>query len=123
MTGKHEIGHALDLFHTFGFSIGGSSSGCGPETNPCSQGDQVPDTPPISTNESCGPPICPDAIIENYMDYTPEECRIMFTQGQIERMRDGIWTGIPYLVSDNNVSCQSPNDIDLAVSSVTLPRS
>ena len=117
-TWTHEIGHALDLFHTFGFS---GNNGCDPETNPCSQGDQVPDTPPTSTNESCGPSPCPDAIIQNYMDYTPETCRIMFTQGQIERMRDEVWTGLPYLVSDNNVSCQSPNAIDLAISSVTLP--
>jgi len=94
-TWTHEIGHALNLYHTFGV-FGGN---CNPETNPCSQGDQVPDTPPTSTNESCGPSPCPDAIIQNYMDYTPETCRIMFTQGQIERMRDEIWTGLPYLVS------------------------
>ena len=56
------------------------------------------------------------------MDYTPEKCRIMFTQGQIERMRDEIWNGLPYLVSDNNVSCQSPNSKDLGISTVTLPQ-
>lgn len=118
-TWTHEVGHALNLYHTFGV-IGGN---CNPETNPCSQGDQVADTPPTSSNQSCGTSECPDAIIQNYMDYTPETCRIMFTQGQIERMRDEIWNGLPYLVSDDNVSCQSPNSKDLGISTVTLPQS
>lgn len=114
-TWVHEIGHALNLYHTFGY-VGDD---CSPESNPCSQGDQVPDTPPTSSNTSCNFPSCDDAMVENYMDYTPESCRVAFTQGQIERMRDEIWTGLPYLV--NNVSCQSPNDNDLAISSVSLP--
>lgn len=118
-TWAHEIGHAFNLFHTF--SNGFGSSDCSPETNPCTQGDQVPDTPPTSTNQSCSSPTCPDAMVENYMDYTPETCRTAFTQGQIERMREEIWTGLPYLVAADNVSCQSPNAIDLAISSVTLP--
>jgi hypothetical protein len=117
-TWTHEVGHALNLYHTFGV-FGGN---CNPETNPCNQGDQVVDTPHTSSNQSCGPPECPDAIIENYMDYTSENCRIMFTQGQIERMREEIWDGLPYLVSDDNVSCQSPNSKDLGISTVTLPQ-
>ena len=116
-TPTHEVGHALDLYHTFGV-FGGS---CDPESNPCSQGDQVPDTPPTSTNQSCNFPNCPDAMVENYMDYTGEQCKIAFTQGQIERMRDEIYTGLPYLVSSNNVSCQSPNSKDVAVTFTSLP--
>ena len=118
-TWTHEIGHAFNLYHTF--SNGFTTSDCDSETNPCTQGDQVPDTPPTSTNQSCSSPTCPDAMVENYMDYTSETCRIAFTQGQIERMREEIWNGLPYLVAEDNVSCQSPNAIDLAVSSVTLP--
>ena len=120
-TWTHEIGHAFNLYHTF--SNGFTTSDCDSETNPCTQGDQVPDTPPTSTNQSCSSPTCPDAMVENYMDYTSETCRIAFTQGQIERMREEIWNGLPYLVADDNVSCQSPNAIDVAVSSVTLPTS
>ena len=120
-TWTHEIGHAFNLFHTF--SNGFTTSDCSPESNPCTQGDQVPDTPPTSTNTGCSPNSCPDAMVENYMDYTSESCRIAFTQGQIERMREEIWDGLPYLVSDDNVSCQSPNSKDLGISTVTLPQS
>ena len=117
-TFTHEVGHALNLYHTFGFF----NSSCEPETNPCSQGDQVPDTPPTLANTGCSVDFaeCPDAMLQNYMDYTSQNCRIAFTHGQIERMREEIWTGLPYLVF-NNLSCQSPNSMDLAISSVTLP--
>ena len=116
-TWTHEVGHALDLYHTFGVL----GDDCSPESNPCSSGDQVPDTPPTSTNTSCNFPNCPDAMLENYMDYTSEHCKTAFTQNQIERMRDEIYNGLSYLVSDNNVSCQSPNSKDVAVTSVSVP--
>jgi len=118
-TWAHEIGHALDLYHTFGVS----GDNCDPETNPCSQGDQCPDTPPTSTNTGCSPTfaVCPDAMLENYMDYTGEQCKTAFTQNQIERMRHEIYTGLDYLVNTNNVSCQSPNSKDVAITAVSTP--
>ena len=117
-TWAHEIGHALSLYHTF------SNQGSDPcsETNGCTQGDQVPDTPPTNANNGgCVTGDCPDAMLENYMDYTPEWCKTAFTQGQIERMRDEIYTGLPYLISTDNVSCQSPNSKDIAITSISVP--
>ena len=119
-TWTHEIGHAFNLYHTFGVSPV-QTVDCDSETNPCAQGDQVPDTPPTTLNQSCNSPNCPDALVENYMDYTGEGCKTMFTQNQIERMRHEIYTGLPYLL--NNLSCQSPVGQDLAVVSTTLPDS
>lgn len=118
-TWVHEIGHALDLYHTFGVSPV-QTEDCDFETNPCSQGDQVPDTPPTTVNQSCNP-TCPDALVENYMDYSGETCKTNFTQNQIERMRHEIYTGLPYLL--NTLSCQSPVGQDLAIINVTLPDS
>ena len=118
-TTTHEVGHALGLWHTF------SNQGSDPcsETNGCTQGDQCPDTPPTSTNNiGCTPADCPDAMLENYMDYTPQTCRIAFTQNQIERMRNQIWNDTPGLVY-NNINCQSLNALDLAITSVSLPLS
>ena len=120
-TWTHEIGHALNLYHTFGISIGAGGGSCDEEPNPCTYGDQVPDTPPTSTNQGCTPNNCPDAMVENYMDYTYETCKTAFTQNQIERMRHEIYTELDYLVNINNVSCQSPNSRDVAVTSITVP--
>ena len=114
-TWAHEVGHAFLLYHTF------NNGSCGPETNSCTQGDQVPDTPPTTSNNGCLPNSCPDALVENYMDYTSESCKTMFTQNQIERMRHELRSDYNYLVT-NTTSCQSPNDNDLSITNVTLPQ-
>jgi len=78
----HEIGHALDLYHTFN---GGSCT----ETTCATQGDLCCDTPPHpGTNTNCSTPECAGTQqVENYMDYTGEVCQNMFTQDQTDRMR------------------------------------
>ncbi len=81
----HEVGHWLNLSHTWG-----------PNNNPgnassCNDDDQVTDTPntigvtACALNEaSCGPL----ANVENYMDYS--YCSKMFTAGQRTRMRNAL---------------------------------
>ena len=79
-TATHEIGHWLNLIHTWG------DADCGD--------DQVADTPPQkAANRGC-----PDAIrvtcegstgdmYMNFMDFTDDVCMNMFTKGQRERMQ------------------------------------
>jgi len=78
----HEIGHGLDLYHTFN---GGSCT----ETTCATQGDRCCDTPPHpGSNTNCGTPECGGTQpVNNYMDYTGEVCQNMFTQDQKDRMR------------------------------------
>lgn len=78
----HEVGHWLDLDHTWGSNNNpGNASSCGTD-------DAVSDTPNTIgvtscnlTEASCGPL----ANVENYMDYS--YCSKMFTKGQSTRMR------------------------------------
>ena len=81
----HEIGHWLNLPHTWG-----STNEPGLATN-CNSDDGVFDTPnTIGSNwcnyneVTCGPV----ANIENHMEYS--SCRKMFTQGQKSRMRTAL---------------------------------
>ena len=105
LTGVHEIGHHLSLFHTFS-----NSNDC-EETNCETQGDQVCDTPPTtSNNQGCYAVDYPDALIENFMDYTPETCRESFTVGQSERMHEQLQTLRSGLV--DNLSCVPVVDYD-----------
>ena len=75
----HEIGHYFGLRHTF-------ENGCN------GNGDYCDDTPAISgftsgcplNKSSCNG--VSDAMIENYMDYTQDQCMSLFTQDQKERM-------------------------------------
>lgn len=74
----HEVGHWLNLAHTF-------SGGCS------SNGDGVEDTPAVKEpNFGCpqGKDSCSGGgkdLIENFMDYTDDSCMDSFTNGQFER--------------------------------------
>ena len=108
----HELGHYLTIDHTFA-----NTFSCTQESNCETQGDKICDTPPTTTNNFCSFPDCPDAIVENYMDYTGESCRNMFTQGQAERMHACLNEG-RYDLWNNNFSCVPPVDYDAAVANV-----
>ena len=96
----HEIGHWMGLFHVF-------QDSCGTDT--CTTGDLICDTPPQAepnygcpTINSCSNDF-PDVNdqVENYMDYSNDACKNMFTNGQKLRMqatlnaiRTNIWSPV-----------------------------
>lgn len=78
-TATHEIGHWLNLYHTF-------------SNRTCEGTDYVDDTPttadshhgnPSYPQYSCGQ----SSMFMNFMDYVDDESMYMFTEGQKERMR------------------------------------
>lgn len=83
----HEVGHHFSLLHTFA-----DTDNCAEESNCQTQGDEVCDTPVTLENSSCASGTCPDAQLENYMDYTVTSCRNTFTAGQRTRMRTSLET-------------------------------
>ena len=95
----HEVGHWLNLSHTWGDDNNPGNAGS------CSQDDHVQDTPICIGVTSCSlsSNTCDDTNdpnnfsswatnvvdnVENYMDYS--YCSKMFTQGQVTRMRNSI---------------------------------
>ncbi len=77
-TATHEVGHWLNLYHTWGLNTG------------CEADDEVEDTPNSAApnygcktdHESCGG----TDMVENYMDYSDDACMNLFTKGQVNRM-------------------------------------
>lgn len=99
----HEVGHWLNLSHTWG---GNNNPG---NASSCSSDDGVSDTPNCIGLTSCNlnANTCTDNGIwgqdvrdnaENYMDYS--YCSKMFTQGQVDRMRNAITSSVG---SRNNI--------------------
>ncbi len=111
-TAVHEMGHHLSLYHTFS-----NSNDC-VESNCETQGDLVCDTPPTLVNTSCDASTfgeCPEAMTENFMDYTSETCKYTFSVGQAERMHNMLQTSRQGLV--DSYACVTPVDYDVAVTS------
>ena len=75
----HEIGHWLNLIHTWGDDGTGcfGSDGVDDTPNQAGYNSSCPTFPKISCNN--GPN---GDMFMNYMDYTPDHCMYMFTQGQ-----------------------------------------
>lgn len=93
-TCTHEIGHWLNLRHIWGDTTCGN--------------DLVSDTPtqsgpnfgkpvfPVRPRNSCKPTNGPNGdLFCNYMDYVNDDVMVMFTNGQINRMRATFNTGGP----------------------------
>lgn len=95
-TGTHEIGHWLNLEHIWGDDQD--------ETDVCSGTDDVADTPnqdifnfgcPTHPHPSCGS----DDMFMNFMDYVDDDCMIMFSNGQSDRMDAVLYTTRNSIVS------------------------
>ncbi|MCX7607168.1 MAG: M43 family zinc metalloprotease, partial [Bacteroidia bacterium] len=111
-TSTHEIGHYLNLAHTFQGGCGGTTS-----SNCSSGGDRVCDTPPTGQQNygsarrqnSCQENIAaiggdrPDQV-RNYMDYLDDPSLDIFTEGQRTRMTSALTTA-----TDRNTQWQTSN--------------
>ncbi|MGL4597804.1 MAG: zinc metalloprotease [Bacteroidia bacterium] len=103
----HEVGHYLGVFHVWGNDNGG-----------CSGTDFMFDTPNqsnFSTNcptfpltDACSPN-SPGVMFMNYMDYSEDGCRNMFTADQVAYMNAVITQLRPGLL--NAIGCNAPNGI------------
>ncbi len=90
--GTHEIGHYLNLRHTWGDGPNLPNGG----SNGCNHDDFVSDTPNSDSPGNCniGRQTCGSVdMVDNYMDYG--NCSSLFTKGQKSRMRTILSPGGP----------------------------
>ncbi|MEY3397736.1 MAG: hypothetical protein RL220_330, partial [Bacteroidota bacterium] len=110
----HEMGHSFALYHTFH-----NTSACS-EANCTLNGDKVCDTPVTIIAGDCSSPACSGTQqVENYLDYTAESCKNMFTDGQKVRMRTTLETERASLI--NSLGCQPVSALDVGISGIISP--
>ncbi len=116
-TATHEVGHFLGLRHIWG-------------DGDCSVDDFVEDTPLQSgSNNACrtaNPRITCNTrdLVENYMDYTPDNCMNIFTSGQVTRM-DVVLINSPRrssLVNGKGTVAPQLFSLDLALQRISDPQ-
>ena len=114
-TGIHELGHGLNLHHTFNVISNSdtTSNGCPSNTDCSTQGDLCCDTDPHKVSISF---TCTDSqinectgniygdVVHNYMDYSDQDCQYMFSQDQIDRMRATLEGARASLLTSNALS-------------------
>lgn len=111
-TETHELGHALNLYHTFegDGSVGAicpSPTGCGPGVGDCCNDTQPHKRSTFSCNitgtNECDNNSANALIATNYMNYT--SCMDMFTEDQKNRMRNTLTTiRGSFLLENGNMS-------------------
>jgi hypothetical protein len=113
----HEVGHWLGLLHTWG-----TGAGCG------DQGDYISDTPdqddlnfgcPNFPKISCTASAPNGDMFMNYMDYTLDACRTMFSKGQKDRMLSILNGSRSSIKTSANSACYY--NLDANVVSITFP--
>lgn len=115
----HEVGHYFNLYHIWGDDNGS-----------CSGSDYVADTPNQANNStSCRTGVVTDnctpsgngIMYQNYMDYTPDACLLMFTVQQVARMETAYANYRSLLASSKG--CVAPNlqKNDASLKSITAP--
>jgi hypothetical protein len=100
----HETGHYFNLYHIWGDDNGA-----------CTGTDYVGDTPnQADATSGCYSGIRTDnctpggdgIMYQNYMDYSDDDCLVMFTKEQVDRMESALSTYRSSLFSSNG--CQAP---------------
>lgn len=108
----HEAGHYLGLAHPFSDN----------NPNACTNGDGIGDTPnaqQVNMFNCTYNGSCSGQQVENYMDYTPEQCQDQFTNGQSTSMRS-VLAGVRNEVV-NTSNCGSSTDYDAAITAIATP--
>ena len=121
-TGKtltHETGHYFNLTHIWGDDDGG-----------CNGSDDVDDTPNQANSTSgCLSGIVLDActasgngiMYQNYMDYSTDNCMVMFSAGQVVRMEAALAIYRSSLLLSNACITPIPKDFDAQIRSINQP--
>lgn len=100
----HEMGHFFSLRHVWG-DDGGGCTGTDYVSDTPDQSDYSANCPVFPLTDICSPN-WPGVMFMNYMDYSDDQCKNMFSAGQVMVMTNCLTQLRPGLV--NSAGCQPP---------------
>jgi len=121
MTIVHEVGHYLNLLHTYGSNCS-YTDGCGDTPAVTGQPDGVVGTNNTSCSKNDSKGVCNTSdkrMWQNYLDYTDDLCMDRFTPNQVTRMRNVLTSNSQYtnIVSSTNFTATG-GDITTSVNEI-----
>ena len=126
MTIVHEVGHYLNLLHTYG-STCSYTDGCGDTPAVTGLPDAVVGTSNTNCSKNDSKGVCNTSqkrMWQNYLDYTDDVCMDRFTPDQVTRMRSVLTSNSQYtnIVTQNNFIATG-GDIATSVNETTFNNS
>lgn len=125
-TTTHEIGHWLDLYHTFNGGCSGTS-----QSNCSTSGDRICDTPPTSSfnygcpsnsqNTCTETPTDQNDMHMNFMDYVDDACMNLFTLDQKSRMLATLNGTRSSILASQGCGNTTSNALDASISGIISP--
>lgn len=115
----HEIGHFFGLRHIWGDDGGNCSADDGVADTPL-QGGETYGCPSGVQTDNCAT-TAPGYMYMNFMDYVNDACMILFTTGQVDRMRNALDAQRVSLLSSDGCVPVSLRNVDAGVSEVQQP--
>ena len=115
----HETGHYFNLYHIWG-DDGGDCTGSDDVADTPNQADFTSGCYSGVKTDNCTPG--GDGIMyQNYMDYSDDDCLLMFTTGQVDRMESALSLYRSSLLSSNGCQPVILGNYDVQLRSVNQP--
>lgn len=116
----HEIGHYFALKHVWGDNNGTCTSDDGVDDTP-QQSNHTYGCPSFPQMDLCSPNF-PGIMFMNYMDYVNDACMYLFTNGQVDRMRNALDANRLSLLSSNGCTPVILRNRDASITEVQQPQ-
>jgi len=116
----HEIGHYFNLYHTWG-DDGGACSGTDYVDDTPNQGNYTSGCPGDTVKTDPCSPVAPGILYQDYMDYSYDNCMVMFTVQQAARMQAAATSYRPALFTSPGLTPAVYQNYDARLRAIVQP--
>lgn len=116
----HEAGHYFNLYHTWG-DDNGACSGTDYVDDTPNQADYTSGCPGMAEKLDACSQVSPGVLYQDYMDYSYDNCLVMFTKQQAARMQAAVTLYRSSLFTSPGLQSPIVNAYDVRLKAITQP--